>query len=757
MTGLYAQQLQRLHNRRDNPFTMDLRPDRQRMDPNLGPMQTIEAEGSSLRSGAYSLAGEALGGGNENYQRGQNLVEASEFLPVVGGVAAAGDYADSVRAGDPIGMGIGAVGMGLSMIPGGKNIKGKLDEVGDAAKKAINDYKQESAMDGLRESANRQELVGKSKDRVGTTGQYVGAPAGVDTPEKLEELRENYIQKVIKGVDGADWYDDSSAYLYGAAPRNSGGNEPPQLAAQRATDTIAVTSQGTNVDTNLGFTVKAMNQRASGQPVETGRFPASQSPKIEQILDGEVPELGPKIGPFAENNQVSWNPELGTSPVNDIWNGRAFGYVGKDGKPWDAGFSPQQHAFMDEQTQIIVDTLNERKAGGRSDWNALNSQAAAWTGAKIDAGNINPEDAAMHYGDFGDKYAANATSEQIPGAGTGQLDGIVDQPYQVREDFTNDPRSTWDNEAGQDSMYSGAGMLTEPSNRNVGSYTPESTGVLEINPGSVARPLVQMEDVNKSKALSSRDEGILNTVETSRAFVDVQNGGAWHKIIPGAKAGEQSGLAIQMTSSPSESQMLAITKLAEDNGFIAVDTGQGVNFINDTYSDIGAARTGTSLGKELKKGQVLDADKNIVNEGPFVKSIQDILGADTKLDRVKIDSNYLSFDDAWRAGEGSGAATDQFIEEIQKNKTLRDSLEPVIRSKAAANMARDAEVSASTGMPIREDVQNARRILVEGGIEALMKARKAGAILPAVFVAVLAGTQVEDEPEQSGGLLMETS
>ena len=212
-----------------------------------------------------------------------------------------------------------------------------------------------------------------------------------------------------------------------------------------------------------------------------------------------------------------------------------------------------------------------------------------------------------------------------------------------------------------------------------------------------------------------------------------------------------------MTSSPTEDQMLAVTKLAEDNGFIAVDTGQGINFINDTYSDIGAARTGTSLGKQLKQGQVLDADKNIVKQSPFVQDIQNILGEDTKLDRVKIDSNYLSFDDAWRAGEGSGAATDQFIEEIQKNKTLRDSLEPTIRSKAAANMARDAEVSASTGMPIREDVQNARRILVEGGIEALMKARKAGAILPAVFVAVLAGTQVEDEQAQPGGLLMETS
>jgi hypothetical protein len=363
----------------------------------------------------------------------------------------------------------------------------------------------------------------------------------------------------------------------------------------------------------------------------------------------------------------------------------------------------------------------------------------------------------MDYGDFGNKYVANATSEQIPGAGTGQLDGIVDEPLSVRQAFTDDPRSSWDNEAGQDKMYSGAGLLTEPSLKNVGSYTPESTGVLEINPGSVARPLVQMEDVNKTKILSPRDKGILDTVETSRAFVDVQNGGAWHKIVPGAKAGEQSSLAIVMDSSPTERQMIEITKFAEDNGFIAVDTGVGINFINDTFSDVGKARTGATLGKELKKGRVLDAENNVIKESEIEQSIRSILGDDAQIDRVKIDSNYLSFDEAWQAGEGSGAATDQFINELESNKTLRNSLEPTIRAKAGANLARDAELSAETSMPVREDVQNARRILVEGGIEALIKARKAGAILPAVFVAVLAGTQVDYEELRLDGSLMESS
>ena len=749
--------IRKLLQRRANPFTMDLNPLNDPIDPSFGPIQTIQAETPGLRSTANSAVGEALGGGRENLEQGRNLINAAENLPYAGGVAAGADFADAVRAGDPIGMGIGAVGLGLSMIPGGKKGKEMIDAAGDKIKKAVQDRENESALEGLRQAADRQAIVGKSKDRVGTTGQYVGAPAGVDSPEKLEQLRENYIDAVITGVAGANWYDDSSRYLRGAAPRNSGGNEPSELAAQRATDAIAVTSQGTNVDTNLGFTVKALNQRATGQPVQTGRFPESQSPKLEQILDGETPVLGPKIGPFAENLQVDWNPDLGQNPVNDIWNGRAFGYVGADGKPWDEGFSPQQHAFMDEQTKIIVDILNERKVGGRTDWNALNSQAAAWTGAKINAKKVSPENAAMDYGDFGNKYVANATSEQIPGAGTGQLDGIVDEPLSVRQAFTDDPRSSWDNEAGQDKMYSGAGLLTEPSLTNVGSYTPESTGVLEINPGSVARPLVQMEDVNKTKILSPRDKGILDTVETSRAFVDVQNGGAWHKIVPGAKAGEQSSLAIVMDSSPTERQMIEITKFAEDNGFIAVDTGVGINFINDTFSDVGKARTGATLGKELKKGRVLDAEKNVIKESEIEQNIRSILGDDAQIDRVKIESNYLSFDEAWQAGEGSGAATDQFINELETNKTLRNSLEPTIRSKAGANLARDAELSAKTGMPVREDVQNARRILVEGGIEALIKAREAGAILPAVFVAVLAGTQVDYEELRLDGSLMESS
>jgi hypothetical protein len=557
--------------------------------------------------------------------------------------------------------------------------------------------------------------VGKSKNRVGTTGKYVGGPDWVDSPQALGRMRANYMDLVERGVQGADWYNDSSDFIDRVTPQRY---QPQQIA-----DTLAVTSQGTDVDANLGFTVKALNQRAVGDPVNTGRFPSNQSPLIERILDGEAPDLGPKRTPFASNLSVNWAPEFAIHPVHDIWDGRAYGYRKPDGKPWDGGFSPQQHAFMDEQASAIIGMLNEKRVGDRGDWDALKSQAAGWTGAQIAAGNIKPEDAAMHYGSFAPKYIANSTFEQTPGANTGQLEGIVDAPFAEREAFTNDSRSSWRNDRNQDRLYSSAGLLTDQSQTMVGAYTPASTGVLEINPGEVARPLVQMEDVNGSRAISPRDRGILDTVEGSRAYVDVQNAGAWHKIVPGAKAGEQTSLSVKMDASPSNEQMKALSEIASRNGMFAVDTGSGVNFINDPYSEIGAARTGATLGKEIKKGGIIDEIKGVVGE--------------TDIDRVKIDTGYIDYESAWQAGQGSGKATAQFLDSLNQSPTLRSNIEPELRRKAKMNMERDAEVAARTGRPIREDVQNARRIFIEGGLEALQRAVDRKDFVPAVALAAM--------------------
>jgi hypothetical protein len=615
----------------------------------------------------------------------------------------------------------GAAGDALMIIPPvGMTVKaattaGKTARAGSKTADALTAAKKAAAAP----TTTARQGASMSKQRVGTTGKYVGAPTSIDSPQKLAAMRQNYMQQVEAGIPGRDWYQDSSKWIQSVT--NPGG----ETALAR---TLGVSSQGTGVDTNLGFAVKGVNQFAAGLPVQTGRFPGDQSPLIEGSLQGSTAFLGPKRQPFASNLAVEWDPKLAQHPVHDIWQGRAFGYTTPSGKPWDAGFSPQQHAFMDQQTQAINKTLNTKQVGGFSDWDPLRTQAAAWTGAKIKAGDLMPSDAAMHYGDFSPKYQASATYEQTPGVGTGHLEGLANMPFDQRAQYSS--AAPWTDVRGRDTIYGDAGMLVEPTRTSVGAYTPAGTGLLEINPAEVARPLVQTSGGN----VIPSDAGLLNVGESARAYMDVQNAGAWHKVIPNTQTavGDRNSLSIPMSGSPSEDQMRKISELATANGMFAVDTGKGISLINDQYSTIGAGRTGTSLGKEL--------------QGDLGEKLQKVVGS--RGERVKIEGGYQDYESLWRAGQGSSKATQKFIDDMASNPKFAESIEPALRQKAAANLKRDADFSAQTGTKVRQDVQEARKIFSEKGLAGLKKALKGGAVLPAAAAVVLAPEMMESDGQE---------
>lgn len=553
--------------------------------------------------------------------------------------------------------------------------------------------------------------VGRAKNRVGKTGQYVGAPIGVDSPQALGTIRQNYQDAAVRGVAGRDWYDDASQFVQRVAP--------PGME-QAIADTLAVTSANTSVNANLGFTVKGANQIAAGDPVSTGRFPIVMAPLIEDVMQGNRTHLGPKRQPFADNLSVAWRPQMQSYPVHDIWDGRAWGYVDANGKPWDAGFSPAQHSFMDQQANFVIDRMNKNNAGGFSNWNPLNSQAAAWTGAKIASSDISPSDAAKSYGDFAKRYEATSTSEQVPGVGTGQLEGLADLPYEARSRYSD--MASWRNEKNQDSIYAGAGMLTEPNRRGIGAFTPAS-GVVEFNPLEVGRPLVT-SDAGMVRPSEAR---LMDIAESSRAYVDAQNAGAWHKIIPDtqAPAGKKTSLVIPVDGPVGVNQMSRLHQIAQNNGFFAVDGGDGtVRFINDVYSDIGGTRTGEALGKELKKGQLGS----------------DLSSLGLTAERAKIQPGYMDYEGAWKAGVGSDTATKQFLNELDTNPTYAGKIEPALRAKAAANYSRDKKFASETGLKVREDIQTARQILATSGVQGLRDAVGKG-ILPAAIVASVLGSQ----------------
>ena len=635
-------------------------------------------------------------------RRAQAAAELMDFVPIYG------EAADLDAASDSFGRGQyaeGALNTTAAMA-------GLIPIVGDVAAKAIKE-KAIPAVKKLQDqrTTNRAEMgVGRSKERVGTTGKYVGGPSQVTSPKALKKMRKEYIDSIVTGVEGADWYDDSSKWI-----QNVSGDLTTKGGVA---DTIAISSQGTGVDSNLGFAVKGINQRATGEPVKTGRFPGNQSPLIEQSLNNQSLPLGPKRQPFADNLTTEWNPERAVNGVHDIWQGRAFGYTHPNGKPWDAGFSPQQHAFMDNEMAVAVDFLNENKVGGRTDWSPKNAQAAAWTGIQIKSGVLDPADAAMHYGSFSPKYIANATSEQAPGANTGQLEGLLDLPYAERERFQN--AAPWTNSSGQDQIYTSGGLLTEPSNPMVGAYTPTG-GVLEINPGEVARPLVQSTD----GVVNASGRAALDIGESSRAYIDTQNAGAWNKVIPDSQTsvGERTSLIIPMSTNPTPEQMSRASEIASNNGFFAVDTGDSINFINAQAKkgEVGFERTGASLGKELK------GDLGVQLKAEF--------GTPGK--RTKIDSGFITYEEAWQAGSGSGKATAQFLEKLGENEAFAGNIEDSLRAKAAANLKRDAQFSQEYALPVREDIQTARKIFSEQGRAGLVKALKRGAILPASVLAVM--------------------
>lgn len=562
--------------------------------------------------------------------------------------------------------------------------------------------------------------VSKTRNRVGTTGKYVGAPAGVDTPQRLGAIRSRYKDLVELGEAGSDWYPDSSNWI-GRVSNDS------DVARQINANALGITSQGTNVDSNLGFAIKGINQNAAGWPVRTGRFPDTASPKIESSIAGTSSEFGPKIDPFARNLSVDWNPEMAVHPVHDIWQGRAFGFEGPGGKPWDQGFGPQQHAWMDEQTDVVIDQL--AREGKIHD--PLSLQAAAWTGAKIDAGELVAEDAAKHFGDFSPKYQASSTYEQIPGQGTGHLEGIVNRPFGARQDYSN--QVNWMDPRGRDSLYSSTGMMTEPTIGNLGVFTPQGTAVTEFNPANVARPLTQSGALNNRGAFGNvlgPDRQLLSTVEGTRAYIDAQNAGAWHRVVPQGTAGEKTGLQIAMGRPVTQAELKDLNDLAGQQGFIAVDYGDGVRFLNDTDSALGKTRIDEMSKPRSRFGATernrLEAD------------INQIVG-DSNVTRQNIASDYIDFEsNLAKSMEGSGAATEQLFEILDSNPTIRDSIEADAMAKARDNLVRDTRFGEANNLPVRGDIQNARQILMEGGWDALREAYKRGEFVPAIIGAILA-------------------
>lgn len=567
----------------------------------------------------------------------------------------------------------------------------------------------------------------RSKVRVGTNGQYVGAPPGVDSPQKFGALVADYQKAMMEGFQGRNFYNDSSAEIWARTGHNV-------TEADRLAQNLSALSRSNQVGGNTTMSVNGAIQAATGSPIRTGKFPSVDSKVIEQIYSPEeVASMGFKRDPFVQQLSVAWNPGAVGRGVNDIHEARLMGYpTGKVG-------GETQHAFMDDVRSRAINLANEKQLGGISDWTTGTAQAGTWTGSKIRQGKLKPEDAAKSYADYFPLHEWNATYEGVSSPLVPHMRGLLDAPWEVQYAYTHHPSGSWDTSAaGRDILHTETGFLPGPTVKDVAGRFEGGS-----KPGLIGRPLGETKrDVIGTKidpktgktvnisgepyaAQSTKDS--LTAIEAYRAFNDGQAAGAGHKIFPSSEP-NYTGARVDFGRALTGEEMKKLAPAFEARGYdIATDpNGLTVMSLSDK------AAKGGDMSKEIR---------SILKGNSEFKGAKAVFG--------RLETVYADFAKEW--GQGNGAATAKlfsYLDQAPRTSSLLNASIPA-RDAAVARTMRDLEFSQmGYGTPY-DKLLYARQLIAEGGLDKLREVLRVNpSSLPAAFA--LPGGLLGYEESQTG-------
>lgn len=550
---------------------------------------------------------------------------------------------------------------------------------------------------GLIKGVTKEDEVARVARRVGTTGQYTGAPPGLDSPQKLNALVNDYLRAMEEGIAGREFYRESSKDIFNRTGKNI--NESDLLAQN-----LAILSRANNVAGNTSMSAKAHVQAATGDPVRTGRFPSKDSPPIQSMYDANAVEyLGHKRDPFATQLGVEWSPEKIGRGVNDMHEAELMGYP--SGKVGGA----TQHAFMDEVRARAIERANRTKLGGFDDWDTGTAQAAAWSGNKIRRGDIKAGEAAKSYADFLPMHEANATYEAVSSPVTGHLQGLLNAPFSEKFKYTMDPRGAWNTSAsGRDIGYTAAGLLPGETTTAVGRFGGQAS------PAMVARPVIGTEtSPTGARVMTPGSEKTLDAVEASRAYFDAQEAGAWHKLMPAQKSSDYTGAKIDFGRPMTNTEMEKIAPLFEGSNYYIGSTPTGLTVMSNE-----GALAGAEMAKEVR--EIMKRNKGLFS------------GSDVEFGAIK--SGYIDYGEAYKSGV-PGSVTKELLRYIEASPKTAKALEgsQLYRNTVTARNARDIDAAREGYGVSRSDLMRAREIFQKDGWAGLKRAAEAGTV-PAVFM-----------------------
>jgi hypothetical protein len=563
-------------------------------------------------------------------------------------------------------------------------------------------------------------------------GGYVGGPPGVKTYKDLKKLRESFEKYVSQNPEGGDWYD-----RYRNAIKEVTGNEA--VANRWMANQQAQWSAGVSPESELQFALRENNAALAGSPVKSAR-PAQHEAHLAAIeaQDPSLYMLGQKTGEYARKINPDQPTPAGATGVNDFRYARQWGYPTVSGQTNVGGVGIGQgaaHRFMDYETALAVDRANKANLGGRSDWTGEQLQANPWITQK--AGDLMkqrgisfPEayaEAKKQIGDFFNKHTAFETYEAQPGSETGHLPLSVGANPAERAAFALDPRSNWATApGGRDAIYgdlripgTGVAMRVRPTQEMQGAYTTPA-GVLETNPGAVARPLVSFQS-GPVKNIPEQERALMDASAATRGYIDAQNFAGWHKPWEGGQLGGSQSIFMPNQGPVDAPMMRALSGATGKYGLPdIVDTGQGL--------------TATNFGGEFQKLSPKARQQ-------MVTDVVNATGGSLKDVRpVNVNLGGVDYVPSWQAPQGTGTATQNLLNYVTKTPEIREAFNNnmYIPHQALMKLERDKEWASKWGAT-RDDIQNARRIISEGPgwIDRLEAGMKNGAVLPSVAAAVL--------------------
>ena len=394
------------------------------------------------------------------------------------------------------------------------------------------------------------------------SGQLVGAPPEIKSQRALNTLRRNLEGLATEGEAGRFWYERSGRAVLDAV----GGDRE---SAEKIAQAIAITSQGTPVGANFDYALQAFLQYQAGEKIETGRFPAEMSKKLENLFNG-IDWEGRKTNNFYNNLMREIDPSKVQGVTADIWMMRAFGFKNKDGSLYSGTPTDAQYTFVEEETKRIADRLG---------WEPQQVQAAIWVAEKARKENIDVNTATFDYSDALLNNKAQVSWESIPGRTGNHLSEMFDAPYEVQQEYHVAISKTFLDKEGNDFLAKELGIPTP------GEF--EAPGYFEgkVSPGTQTELAIPRQ--YKGPKTGQVEPAALDLMEIYSAIRGIamkQDGVGFHRPFynPTKKNANGVELRIGRSFSEEETARLAETlKTMSGHGeYVPIATRGGVRIIN---------------------------------------------------------------------------------------------------------------------------------------------------------------------------------